>query len=223
MPNEDRVVACPHCGASRNVAVTTVLRPGDENLTLLFRGQLNRVVCSDCDEPFVLAVPLLYRDDEESFLVYQWPREENLDWSEMETHMASLAKRIFTEFGEGLAPPTCRLVTDRGAFIEKIALHQFGFDDRIVEYIKYQLFNNPNEEHRIDSVRSFLRFDFSNTNEEILAFLVIDRETGAAGAGAHLPMEIYRELAQACEPDSAMDEELNALFPGYFVSVDRLM
>jgi len=200
-----------------------VVRPGSEELTALFRGQLNRVVCQDCEASFVLDVPLLYRDDASRFLVYLTPSDEADDWETSEEKIGELADLLVADLGKDVTPPECRLVTDRSALVEKIAIRSQKLDDRIVEYIKYQLYNNPNEEHRIDAVRNCLRLDFSNQKAEVLAFLVIDRETGAATAGAHLPMDVYTELNEAFQTIPEMRQELDVLFPGCFVSVDRLL
>ena len=107
------------------------------------------------------------------------------------------------------------------SFIEKIFLHTHQLDDKLVEYVKYQLYGNPVQ--RIDPVRSELLYDFSTCDGEKLAFVVVDRESGRAIAGAHIPMAVYEELAAAFLNDGTFQDELDSLFPGYYVSVDRLI
>ncbi len=217
------VVECPKCQAPQEVVPVTVLRPGAEALQALFKGALNRVTCGACGTGFVLAVPILYRDDAARFMVYFISTADPAERAEGERQMERVTKQIFSQ-ESGLQPPTCRLVTDRSALIEKITLHERGFDDRIVEYVKYQLFSNPNRENRPDPVRHRLLFDFSaDPDGPNLAFVIFDRESGRPTAGAHIPMEVYREVEEAFTTSLKMREELQALFPGTYVSVERLL
>jgi hypothetical protein len=201
----------------------TVVRPRSAALRQLFKGTLNRVTCSACGAGFVLDVPILYRDDAGRFLVYFLTVQDSEQRRELEQQMRDLTQRVFGS-EQGLTPPTCRLVTDRSALVEKIALHERGLDDRVVEYVKYQMFNNPNEEHRLDPIRDRLLYDFSSeAGTEVLAFIVFDRESGRPRAGAHLPMEIYQEVSEAFTTSLGMRDELQALFPGYEVAADSLL
>ena len=218
-----RVVECPKCQAPQEVAPVSVLRPHTKALKELFKGALNRVTCGACGTVFVLDVPVLYRDDAARFMAYFATTADPAQWADGERQMRQVTEQVFSQ-ETGLQPPTCRLVTDRSALIEKIALHERGLDDRIVEYVKYQLFSNPNQEHRLDPVRHRLLYDFSaDPDGANLAFIVFDRESGRATAGAHLPMDVYREVAEAFTTSLKMREELQALFPGYYVSVERLL
>lgn len=217
------MVECPRCQAPQETVVVTVLQPRTAALKELFKGALNRVTCAACGTVFVLDVPLLYRDDAARFLAYLVPTSDSEQWTDGERQMRRVTEQVFSQ-ESGLQPPTCRLVTDRSALIEKIALHERGLDDRIVEYVKYQLFHNPNREHRLDPVRQRLLYDFSaDPDGANLAFIVFDRENGRATAGAHIPMDVYREVADTFTTSLKMRDELQALFPGYYVSVERLV
>jgi hypothetical protein len=121
----------------------------------------------------------------------------------------------------GEQPPECRLTVTRKSFVEKISIHVSRLQDRLIEYVKYQLYTG--REHRIDPVRYELLYDFTAGDGHKLPFLVMDRESGRATAAAHIPMKVYSELAEMFLPGSALAEELNALFPGCFVSVERLL
>lgn len=221
--DEARIVECPTCDAPLRATPVTVLRPHSDALRQLFKGQLNRVTCDACHTSFVLDVPILYRDDATRFLVYFVSPPDSDKWPECERQMQRVTAQVFSP-ESGQEPPSCRLVTDRSALIEKIALHERGLDDRIVEYVKYQLFSNPNREHRLDPVRHRLLYDFSSDAEGTnLAFIVFDRERGRATAGAHIPMDVYREVAETFMGSLKMRDELQSLFPGYVVSVERLL
>jgi hypothetical protein len=218
-----RVIECPRCQAPQEVVPVTVLQPRSKELKELFKGALNRVTCGACKTVFVLDVPVLYRDDAARFMVYFVPAADSASWADGERQMRQVTEQVFGQ-ESGVLPPTCRLVTDRSALIEKIALHERGLDDRIVEYVKYQLFSNPSRENRPDPVRHRLLYDFSTDPDGAhLAFLIFDRESGRATAGAHIPMDVYREVTEAFTTSLKMRHELQALFPGYYVSVERLL
>lgn len=222
-PEQPRIVECPQCDTPVTVTPVTVLRPHSSDLKRLFKGDLNRVTCEACQTTFVIDVPMLYRDDEGRFLVYFIAEPDPAQWPECERRMQAVTAEVFTQ-DSGQVPPSCRLVTDRSALIEKIALHERGLDDRIIEYIKYQLFQNPGGGERLDPVRQRLLYDFSSDPDEgRLAFVVFDREHGRPTAAAHLPTEVYREVVEAFTTNLGMRDELESLFPGYMVNVDRIL
>jgi len=238
-------LTCPKCGAAQPGAkVTTVLRPADEaGLAALLKGTLNVFTCVKCGTPFRLDSPVLYRDDARRALIYWAPNETQETLDKAEKQVAELLKALMpaaaveaeetdnTEETDGteeaaetagVAPDvTCRLTLTRGQFIEKVMLWRNELDDRVVEYIKFQLFQNP--QGHLDPVRTELFYDFSQPDPANLSFLVIDRESGQAAAGTHVPMELYAEAAATFLSDTALRAELDKLFPGYHVSVSRLL
>ena len=216
-----RVIECPKCDTPREVIPVTVLRPGDKALADLFAGRLNVVVCAHCGTSFTLEVPVLFRDDAARHLIYFLPLDNPGKWREAEQQMDALTGKVFADEPE-LAPPSCRLTFRRSDFVEKIAILLRGLDDRVVEYIKYQLLHHPGEGFGLDPVRQRLLFDFSREEDENLAFLVYDRETNQPGARTHLPMDTYREIADMLLGNKSLEEELDQLFPGAYVSVERL-
>ena len=213
-------VTCPKCGEAQQATIVTAIHRDDAALDSLFDGSLNRVSCESCGVLFLLDVPLVYRDDDARYLIYFMPLANPGDWERAEADMRKLTQHVF-EDGAGLDPPECRLTVSRRGFIEKIALHLHRLDDRLVEYVKYQLQSGP--ARRVDPIRSELLYDFSAGDPDTLCFVVVDRESGEASAGAHLPMDVYNELAEVFLGDGGMEDELEKLFPGYYVSVDRLL
>jgi hypothetical protein len=113
-----------------------------------------------------------------------------------------------------------RLVRVRAELVEKIAILRAGLDDRLVEFVKYQFFLR--REQALDPQRKELYYDFSATGKEKLAFVVFDRMSGKAESAAHLPMDVYRELAAAFLTSDDLQEELQKLFPGYVVNAASL-
>lgn len=211
---------CPSCDARQAVEPVNVITPASPELQALFKGDLNRIVCDECGTEFRLPTPVLYRYDEDRQLIYYVPLEKREGWYEAEQEMEKITRSIF-QADDNAAVPGCRLTLTRRGFIEKIALLLAGRDDRIIEYIKYQLFQRPDSE--IDPVRTELLYDFSNQDPNKLAFILFDRETGQPNAATHVPAELYDELVETFLDDEEMQEELDALFSGYFVNVEKLL
>ena len=73
-------VVCPHCGHRMSTQVTTVIRHDDAKaLEALFKGTLNRVRCAKCGHDFLVDTTLIYRDDENPFIVYYIDIPEDAD------------------------------------------------------------------------------------------------------------------------------------------------
>lgn len=212
-------VTCPHCGEQQTVETVTVLRPGDAAVQELFEGELNSVTCDSCGTGFLLDTPLVYRDDEARWLIYFIPLDDATQWEQAEKQMATLSESIFD--ADAIDPPECRLTLTRRAFVEKISLLQHRLDDRLVEYIKYQLYRAPDSS--IDPIRGELLYDFSSHESDQLAFVVFDRESGQAIAATHIDYDLYEALAAESAGEEGIGDEMDELFPGYYVSVDRLL
>ncbi|MBT3375629.1 MAG: hypothetical protein HN742_11935 [Lentisphaerae bacterium] len=213
-------VTCPQCSEQQVVETTTVLRPGETAVQELFEGELNCVTCEACETRFFLDIPLLYRDDEVRWLIHFMPLEDATQWEKAEKQMESLSESIF-DSGDAIDLPDCRLTLTRRTFIEKISLLQHRLDDRLVEYIKYQLYRAPDSE--IDPIRNELLYDFSSKDSNRLAFIIFDRESGQAAAATHIDFDLYQELAAESAEDEGLGDALDELFPGYYVNVDRLL
>ena len=213
-------VVCPRCQRQQVAGLVQVIRPDDEHLPRLFQGELNRLSCAECGADFMVPAPMLFRDDDERFLIYCLPLAEQAQWQDAERKMNELTAAIFAD-SELEEPPECRLTLTRRRFLEKIAIHLHGLDDRLIEYIKYQLYSRRDEP--IDPVRSELFYDFSPGDSSTLAFILFDRESGEAQAAAHIPRELYEELSAAFLTDGDLQQELEALFPGCYVSVERIL
>ncbi|MFO7821650.1 MAG: CpXC domain-containing protein [Lentisphaeria bacterium] len=211
---------CPKCQQRHGVKPVTVITPDSDELEQLFQGTLNQVQCPECNTKFILQAPVVFRDDDKQKLIYYIPVEQRDQWQEAEKEMIKVTHSTFGS-EEGVPIPDCRLTLTRRSFIEKIAIHSAGRDDRVIEYIKYQLYNKP--EGDIDPVRVELLYDFSNESENNIQFILFDRETGAPSAATNVPAELYDELVETFLKDEDMQEELEALFSGHFVNVEKLL
>ena len=168
----------------------------------------------------MVEIPLIYRNDRARFLVYYSPRTSDDQLPEIVKSMEELDQQLF----KGLSSqekPDCRLTLCRRDFIEKIAIRQFGYDDRLIEYIKYQLFQHSKK--GLDPHRMDLLFDFSNTNDEHLGFLAFDRTTGKAVYSLNFLRDDYEHLAEYFLRENEMETRLNRLFRKYYVHVTCLL
>lgn len=220
MPETDIAkVKCPACTAEAEFQPATVLRDETPELQALFDGTLNRVECPGCGTQFLFETPILYRDDDGRHLIYYLPRALNDNLEDALRQMDEFADVIFAEFDDA-ERPECRLSTQRHHFLEKIALHHHGFDDRLVEYVKYQLFEHS---EGLDPIRHELLFDFGGHEEGQIKFIAFDRETGEAKYGLGFAEEDYRGLEEYFLAGPAMEAQLDGLFKGKYVHVDDIM
>jgi len=139
-PSSRRRVKCPCCGKTITVEVVSSLRPGDKHLAALMTGTLNRATCSDCKVEFLVETPLVYLDGQTSFIVYLLEPPEDGNTEALEREVDCMATEVFSR--ENLERPLVRLTFTYPDFIEKIKLRTLGYDDRLIEYAKYQLFQN---------------------------------------------------------------------------------
>ncbi len=219
MPSTPDPISCPYCQATVVAEPVSVINEGTTSVDELFEGALNRLVCPECERSFLFETPLLYRDDADRFLVYYLPRSIVVSVDDAIRQMQELYDQIFAELDE-IDKPTCRLAVSRNSFIEKIALHQFEYDDRIIEYIKYQLYQHNDD---LDPVRHQLFFDFGNSDDDAIVFLAYDRDKGQPEYSLALTRADYDDLAEHVFSTEEMEEELTKLYRNYYISVDDLV
>ena len=219
-PDENQTVKCPACSHQTPCRTVSTITKGTKELTALFGGDLNKTTCKSCFVEFLVEIPLIYRDDKARFLVYYSPLTRDDQLSEITQFMEKLDSQLF----EGLSSqekPICRLTLSRRDFIEKIAIRQHGYDDRLIEYIKYQLFQHSKK--GLDPHRMDLLFDFSNTNNKHLGFLAFDRTTKEAVYSLNFLHADYDHLGEYFLRKNEMEIRLNRLFKKYFVHVSSLL
>lgn len=213
-------LACPHCSEHFDFDPITVLTPDSEHLPNLLHGTLNCVACPKCQAMLNVPAQLIYRDHQRPFMVVQpahpLPADEEAALALQLDESATEEARA-----EGLQRPTVRLVFTRPDFIEKIALHQQGLDDRLVEYAKYQLFNGGAE--GITPQRHRLLFDFTQKEAGRLTFFIYDRKTGRPIRVLQVPMEEFQRLSEEFLSNADLQAELDHCFPGCRVDIDMLL
>ncbi len=219
MVNRTTTVLCPNCQAENDFDPVTLIHEGSEDLARLIDGSLNTTRCTICNTQYLFETPILYRDGANRYLVYFIPRSITDKLNEALEQMDELYKRIFDDFDED-ERPVCRLATRRSSFIEKIALSREGFDDRIIEYVKYQLYQNS---EGLDAIRHELLYNFGNSSDTEISFLAFDRDTGRAVYSLAFPRVDYDQLNTYFLATEKMRDELKRMFHTYHVQVDELL
>ena len=215
-------VPCPQCGEVQAVTPVSVLRSHEKTVGLLFKGALNRFACEHCGATITVDVPLLYRDDRRRLIVYFVPPGASgpVPEKQAEEQIEAVMQAVFGAAADERTRPECRLALLKAEFIEKIALFRAHLDDRLVEFIKYQLYSRHPRE--LDPTRVELLYDFSNAAKDRLGFIIFNRETARAESGIHVPMDVYRELAATFHNSADLQDELRKLFPGHIVCAANL-
>ena len=214
-----RTVTCPHCGQLLQEPFQGVLTPDSQAMRDLLQGTLNCPKCPHCGKVFRLGGQLIYRDPDTAFILVQDEMPEDGDTEPLEQEVDCLATDA--AMAHGLERPTVRLVFTREDFLEKIFLRRAGLDDRLIEYAKYQL-HQWGAKDLLSAARFRLLYDFSNQSEENLSFIVFDRETLKPVNGLQVPRAEYDKLLAEFQNNPNLMKELETLFPGCFVHVDRL-
>lgn len=213
-------VTCPKCGQKMQAEVISVIREEDEaTWKLLVAGKLNVCQCPGCHTSFMVERPLIYRDTNRPFIVYYVDTPPDMDQHDLEVQIDDMAAKTAEQ--EGIDKPVVRLTVTLWDFIEKIFIWRQGYDDRLIEYAKQQLYRNTDLD-QMSRQQHRLLLDFSNEDPEKLAFIIFDRETNQPAGGIHVPLEEFRKLTDEFNANPQLLHELDLLFPTCYVSVERL-
>ena len=219
-PLQHEMIQCPKCANRMEAPVVRVLQPGSAACKQLFTGKLNCSKCTKCGTAFQIEVEqLIFKDPETAFILVQTPLPDESQQEALEQEVDCMATDA--AYQENLERPTVRLVFNREDFLEKIALHLRDLDDRLVEYAKFQLFQNTGGASLMPQLHRLL-YDFSNSDEQKMQFIVFDRESGKPCASLHLPMQDFKDMVEEFEQNENLQKELERIFPNCFVQVDRL-
>ena len=218
--NEIQEINCPACAHPNTFEPVSVIKKGTLEQKELFKGNINKVNCSSCSRNFLVEIPLIYRDDSKHYLIYNIAVSEEEQLEDLIEQVDTLYRMTYEDFGFE-DKPKCRLTTSRRDFIEKIAIQQQGYDDRLIEYIKYQLFGHS--KRGLDSSRMELLFDFTNSNAEHISFLAFERNTGKPLYSMEFLGQDYGNLERYFLGSQEMEKKLNQLFKKYYVNVDNLL
>jgi len=210
---------CQACGQHIQTELIQVITDQDDSAwKALLAHQLNTVLCPHCKTRFALDTPLIYKDSQRPFIAYYMKKPEG-GTHELEKQIDEMAKTVAAS--ADVEKPVVRLTVTLADFIEKIFLWRLGYDDRLVEFAKQQLFRNTDLD-KMSRLKHRLLVDFSNKEKDKLSFIIFDRETNAPCGGINVPLEEFDSLTQEFHGNPQLMQELDKLFPTCLVSVERL-
>lgn len=165
-------VTCPKCGNEFEGVLWDVVDAGvDPDLKdRLLRKQVQQQECQNCGETFVLAQPLIYREDQHKLLVFYWPDKKGAI--------------------SGLPDPVdfpgwqLRRASHYNELIELIHIIDHHFDDRLMAVVKVAIRTHGQLDPAPDEVY------FLTADDETMRFLV--RAADEGWYTVDFPTQLYR-------------------------------
>jgi hypothetical protein len=209
-------IICPNCSFDIQAEITTTIRPADQSLQELFAGTLNQIICDQCAKEFLFETSLVFKNDDGSFFIFFNAAIAELGWKKAEEQMQLALNASLAEL-DADDRPECRLTLTRNEFIEKIAIHLANLDDKFMEYLKYHIFS----QEALDRNKYSLLYDFSRSDNQIIEFSVIDKETGEIRHNTQTPHEMLEQIKNQLESDDC-PVDIDEVFSGLYVQIQRL-
>ena len=175
-------IRCPRCRKNHEVTlwnyINTELHPKAKEK--LLDGTLFRFTC-DCGYTAEIAIPLIYHDEKHKAVIHYVP-EEYAEYEERNLEKSPglyLAKRLRKQI---------RIVTCHHHLREKAVIFSEGLDDRVIEFIKADAFNELLEQV---PEAEWENLYFRKNNEKYC----LEYE-GKESYTTELPPDLYRETAR---------------------------
>ncbi len=210
-------IACPFCARAQEVDLWNVLDFDDEPdlRDRLVSNRINRVECSGCGRSFRIDIPLLVRHRAEGILIHCDPLVGDRTLDEVEASFAAARQELERLLPADIAPPEIHLVVDWSELIERLFLLEEGLDARLIEHIKYMLYQqNPD---RLPAAAKNLLFNAQDSTDEQLCFVVQDRGTRKLEAVLNFARADYEALVNVFDSGDSL-ALLMEQFPGPYLS-----
>lgn len=211
-------IRCPKCKAeagfelydSVNVAEDPELRDA------LIGSRLNSVECPSCQFKYRVDKPLLYIDPIRGFSVW-WTNEGAAQPEKATDEYRRMLASLQAAPGQLDLKP--HLVYERVELIERIFLLEAGFDERVIEYIKYLVYSKNSR--KVNPVSKRLLLNEQRPDDGNLCFAVQDVKTRRIEGVLQYDRKMVAEVEAmfAGNPTNPLAE----LFPHPYISARRLM
>ena len=216
MKEELLVTSCPNCGFNNESTVLRAIEYNSESFERLLRGDLNVVICFQCASEYYIPLPLYcYIKEEKSLILLQ----EDFD-SLNKDNLKQLSAEIVKKSLEHLSleeDSKIRIVTSRNSFIEKVFLSTLSLNDKVIEYLKLQLYRK--ERDFVPEHCSFF-YDYGRSQGKFVEFIVVQKDKKNILTTLQIQKEIYLEVLSKYEEGVL---ELDRVFPRYLVDVQFLL
>lgn len=177
----NELITCPNCKKKSSFkiydSINSTLNP--ELKEDLMNLNLFNFKCPNCNNETDVFYRTLYHDMENNVMINFVPGSDDLD-SEVQTFL-SYQKEIDDRFENLMSNYRFRFVSELGQFVEKIQIFDAGYDDRIIESMKFIIMVCDSNESKIEY--DFIVFDkvglnrfqfYLIYNQEVIASMAFD-------------------------------------------------
>lgn len=170
-------IACPLCGREQEVDLWDSIAVDEEPelRAALLANRVNRVECAGCKKSFRIDKPLVYHDREQGLFVHFDPLVGGRTLEDAEQAFRAAMDELNRLLPKDVPAPEPNLVVEWSELVERIFLLEEGLDARLVEHVKYMLFQQNPE--KLPAEKKNLLFDAQDSTGEQLCFVVQDRAT----------------------------------------------
>ena len=213
-------ITCPSCGAMQVVELYEAVNvESDPELkTALMQNCLNRVECGDCDSSFRVDLPLLYSDPAHNVLIHWMPETEEASRETILDEFDQTLDQINEIVPDDVSVPQVRLVLSRVELVELIYMMEAGFNQRVVEYVKYSIYTRNME--KVDPTQHRLLLNVEDSTEEELCFVIQDTISQELGGVLRYGRSAYQSMCDLYEENP---DEFIEMFPGPCISARYLL
>lgn len=182
---------------------------------MLMSNRINRVECAGCGKGFRIDKPIVYRNWNEEILIHCEPPAGGRSAEEAEKAFCAVRDEMNRMLPEDVEAPELHFVMDWSELVERIFLLEEGLDARLVEHVKYMMYQqNPD---RLPAEKKNLLFNAQDSTEEQLCFVVQDRQTKKLEAVLNFSRADYEALVNAFDSGEQL-ELLHEQFPGPYMN-----
>ena len=210
-------IACPLCGREQEVELWDSINVDSEPelREALLLNRVNRVECAGCNKGFRIEKPLVYQDREQDIFIHLDPLMGGRTLVDIEKNFREAMEEMNRLLPKDVTPPEAHLVVEWAELIERIFLLEEGLDARLVEHIKYMMFQQ--NEEKLPAAQKGLLFDAQDSTEEQLCFVVQDRTTRKLEAVLNFARSDYEALVNVFDSDDQL-ALLEEQFPGPYLN-----
>ncbi len=213
-------ISCPSCGLQQEIdlyeSVNAVSDPALKDA--LMKNWLNRVECPDCEASFRVDMPLLYSDPQHNMLIHWMPESDDMPREQILENFDETMDEINAIMPEDVNVPKVRLVLTRVELVELIYLIEAGFNQRVVEYVKYSIYTRNLE--KVDPKQFRLLLNVEDSTEDELCFVMQDVVSQELGGVLRYGKAAYQSM---CELYEESPDEFVEMFPGPCISARNLL
>ena len=210
-------IACPLCGREQEVELWDSINVDSEPelREALLLNRVNRVECAGCHKGFRIEKPLVYQDREQDIFIHLDPLRGGRTLEDIAKTFRQGMEEMNRLLPKDVTPPEAHLVVEWAELIERIFLLEEGLDARLVEHIKYMMFQQ--NEEKLPAAQKGLLFDAQDSTEEQLCFVVQDRTTRKLEAVLNFARSDYEALVNVFDSDDQL-ALLEEQFPGPYLN-----